>query len=225
MCNRYRVTEAEAALMQRYGAQPIYPPDETYPPPELFPKRTPPVIRVEGDARGLDLMSWGFPTMIKGATGIVREKPVTNVRNLTSPFWRSALKDPARRCLVPFTAFSEYGPGPTGAKPLYWFDVPSRPIASFAGIWRPLSDGKRAYAFLTCEPNSLVAPIHPKAMPVILHEEDEQRWLDGELGDLVAPFPSQLMKVERFDPKPKGTPKEEFTAGGDAMGGEPQPTA
>ena len=217
MCNRYRVTEAEAALMRRYGAEPIYPADETYPPPELFPKRMAPVIRVEGNARGLDLMSWGFPVQIKGASGKLMEKPVTNVRNLTSPFWRSALKDPARRCLVPFTAFSEYGPGPTGNKPLYWFDVPSRPIASFAGIWRPLADGGRAYAFLTTEPNSLVAPIHPKAMPVILHEEDEERWLAGELSDLVAPFPSQLMEVERFEPKPKGTPDEKFTAGGDAL--------
>lgn len=65
------------------------------------------------------------------------ERSVTNVRYLTSPFWRSALGDPERRCLVPFTGFSEHGPGPKGAKPLFWFDVPSRPIVSFAGIWRP----------------------------------------------------------------------------------------
>ena len=74
-------------------------------------------------------------------------------------------------------------------------DIPSRPIASFAGIWRPLADGGRAYAFLTCEPNSLVAPIHPKAMPVILDDEGEARWLAGELGDLAEPFPAQLMTV------------------------------
>jgi putative SOS response-associated peptidase YedK len=44
----------------------------------------------------------------------------------------------------------------------------------------------------------LVQPIHEKAMPVILHPEDYERWLDGEVGDarsLAAPFPSQLMKV------------------------------
>lgn len=96
--------------------------------------------------------------------------------------------------------------------------MPSRPIASFAGIWRPLADGKRAYAFLTTDPNSLVAPIHPKAMPVIFHEEDEERWFAGELGTLVAPFPSQLTKVQRIEPKPKGTPVEKFTTGGDAVG-------
>lgn len=35
-------------------------------------------------------------------------RPVTNVRNLTSPFWRSALTTPANRCLVPVTAFAEW---------------------------------------------------------------------------------------------------------------------
>jgi putative SOS response-associated peptidase YedK len=30
------------------------------------------------------------------------------------------------------------------------------------------------FAFLTCEPNGVVAPIHPKAMPVILTTEEER---------------------------------------------------
>jgi putative SOS response-associated peptidase YedK len=44
----------------------------------------------------------------------------------------------------------------------------------------------------------LVAPLHPKAMPVILQREDYDRWLDGEAADacsLAQPFPSQLMRV------------------------------
>ena len=32
---------------------------------------------------------------------------VTNVRNLASPFWRSMLVNPERRCLVPSSAFAE----------------------------------------------------------------------------------------------------------------------
>jgi putative SOS response-associated peptidase YedK len=57
---------------------------------------------------------------------------------------------------------------------------------------------RNCYAFLTCEPNPLVAPIHEKAMPVILHPEDYDRWLDGDVDEvcsLASPFPSQLMKV------------------------------
>jgi len=95
---------------------------------------------------------------------------------------------------VPATSFSDCGPGPKGKKPLFWFDVPSRPIFSFAGLWRPTEDGA-VFGFLTTDPNSVVAPIHPKAMPVILDDESEARWLAGGLDGLVEPFPSQLMTV------------------------------
>lgn len=153
----------------------------------------------------------GFPAQGAGkridkATGkpVMLDTKVTNVRNYTSPFWKSALANPERRCLVPFTSFSEYGPGPSGKRPLFWFDVPSRPIVSFAGVWRP-TDAGAVFAFLTTEPNPLVALIHPKAMPVLLDEEDEERWLSCPFEDAVAlakPFPSQLMSVQQaLDPR------------------------
>lgn len=203
MCNRYRMTAKQAELAERYGVSAPYLPDSTIPPPELFPKRAAWVVRphsIDG-GRSLDAMAWGFPRSMMGARGQPVETQVTNVRNLESPFWRTVLSQPLQRCLVPVTSFSEYGPGPKGARPLFWFDVPSRPIFSFAGIWREVK-GRRVFAFVTTEPNSLVAPIHPKAMPLILHEEDEERWLRGGALDLVAPFPSQLMTVAQ-DPDPK----------------------
>lgn len=67
--------------------------------------------------------------------------------------------------------------GEDGKLPLHWFDVPSRSVVSFAGVWRPTERGV-VFAFLTCEPNPLIAPIHPKAMPVLLAEEDEAKWLE-----------------------------------------------
>lgn len=54
------------------------------------------MVRKENGEKRLDVMQWGVP---------LNGKPVTNVRNLQSPFWRSMLKDPARRCLVPVTHF------------------------------------------------------------------------------------------------------------------------
>lgn len=205
MCNRYRMTAKQIELAQRYGIKPIYPDDETYPPPELFPKTMSFIVREEDGQRILDAMPWGVPTQVPGkridkTTGkpVMLSKDVTNVRNLTSPFWRSMLDKPEARCLVPVTTFSEYGQtrGADGKLPLHWFDVPSRPIFSFAGIWRPTQAGHR-FAFLTCEPNSIVEPIHPKAMPVILHDEDEQRWLAGAMAaELAQPYPAQLMTVE-----------------------------
>lgn len=206
MCNRYRMTEAQIALAARYGVEAPFPPDHTIPPPELFPDKPAFVVRQHDNRRMLDTMAWGFPHKIPGkridkATGkpILLNKSVTNVRNYTSPFWRSALMNPERRCLVPFTSFSEYGQtrGADGKLPLHWFSVPSRPIVSFAGVWRP-ADGGAVFAFLTTDPNPLVAPIHPKAMPVLLAEEDEERWLTAPFDQailLAAPYPSQLMAV------------------------------
>jgi putative SOS response-associated peptidase YedK len=140
-------------------------------------------------------MSWGFPPPPAGRA------PVTNVRNLASPFWRRTLSKPERRCLVPVTSFCEWE-GEKGSKVERWFSLPASPIFAFAGVWRPVPVGedrwRGAYAFLTCEPNPLVAPIHPKAMPVILHPEDYDRWLSDPYADacsLAQPFPSQLMAV------------------------------
>jgi putative SOS response-associated peptidase YedK len=190
MCNRYRMSEKDRALAEHFGV--VVPPDLSWPQPELFPKREGLVVRRdEGGELMLDRMVWGFPPPPRSRA------PVTNVRNLSSPFWRSALNRPDRRCLVPVTEFCEWE-GEAGAKRERWFSVHEAPIFAFAGIWRPLEDGRRAYAFLTCEPNPLVAPIHPKAMPVMLQPDDYERWLDGEVESacsLAQPFPSQLMRV------------------------------
>ncbi len=188
MCNRYRMSEKDRAIVAAFGV--VVPPDLSWPQPELFPKRSGLVVRKEEGRRVLDVMTWGFPPPVAARA------PVTNVRNLSSPFWRSALSRPDRRCLVPVTDFCEWS-GEKGSKREHWFSLPAANIFAFAGVWRPTDAGK-AYAFLTCEPNPLVEPIHAKAMPVILHPEDYERWLDGETSDacsLAAPFPSQLMAV------------------------------
>lgn len=190
MCNRYRMTAKQTEVARAFGIEPPYPEDVTIPPPELFPKRPAYVVRQEDGARRLDVMTWGFPPPAAGRA------PVTNVRNLASPFWRTALARPDRRCLVPVSKFCEWE-GEKGAKVARWFSVPSRPLFAFAGLWRPVEEGS-AFAFLTCEANALVGAVHPKAMPVILDEQDYAGWLDGSLDQvcrLASPFPSQLMAV------------------------------
>lgn len=207
MCNQYRMTAKEVDLAVTFGIRPTYGKDEEYPVGDIFPtgKKTPfygKVIVQDGEERKLERMEWGVPTQEPSACdhSVELTKYVTHVRNLNSSFWRSMWTTPARRCLVPVTAFSEYGlaPGEDGKKPLQWFDLPSRPVFAFAGIWRPTKCGN-AYGFLTTEPNAIVAPIYPKAMPVILHDDDYDRWLTApwdELKQLAAPYPSQLMRVE-----------------------------
>ena len=151
------------------------------------------VITETDGARALTTLRWGFPPPPAA------KRPVVNVRNLTSPFWRTALSKPERRCLVPATSFSEWSAArnAAGKATLHWFNLPSRPLFALAGIWRPVDDGG-AYAFLTCEPNSLVGAIHPKAMPVILAEDQFATWLNADfetICGLAQPFPSQLMPM------------------------------
>ncbi|MES2289264.1 MAG: SOS response-associated peptidase family protein [Pseudomonadota bacterium] len=200
MCNHYR-NDPEAMkhlpTWREYIAWDLpRRPDALEPKADVWPKYPAMIVRDEAGSRIADVMSWGVPTTIPGKRpGTSVQRRVTNVRNLASPFWRSMLARPMQRCLVPFSTFAE--PVIGGGRSEHWFSVPSEPVAAFAGIWRPSTEGD-VFAFLTCEPNPLVAPLHPKAMPVVLHPSDYDRWLDAEWDDacaLVTPFPSQLMAV------------------------------
>lgn len=204
MCNRYRVTAKQIEIAKRYGVplDRLMPEPVQLPPPELFPKKPSWVVRREGEVPVLDVMEWGVPFNVKNPkTGKVTQKPVTNVRNLSSGFWRNMLENPANRCLVPVTEFAE-PEGEVRSKVWRWFGLRSGSIFSFAGVWRPTEVG-HAFAFLTCgydgDPSThIVGAVHPKACPVILHREDEEHWLNGdveEICSLATAFPSQLMKV------------------------------
>lgn len=197
MCNLFRLRSTED-LSRLFDARPLELPFEAK--SDIYPKYEAVVVRKEGGERRLDCMAWGIIRTMPGKSGKPIKKAITNVRNLESPFWRSTLANPAQRCLVPFTSFAEPRPGKdpgTGRPANWWFTIEGEPCCAFAGIWRWNEDRAR-FAFLTCEPNPLVAPLHPKAMPVILQREDYNSWLDAEAADacaLAQPFPSQLMRV------------------------------
>ena len=192
MCNLYNIKATKAEYLAYFKATDDWRREtmKNY----VAPGKPGYVIREVEGHRALDVMAWGFPHM---------GKPVTNVRNYTSPFWRSALADPTRRCLIPVTEFQEWSAAPdplTGKKRPYWFNLPASPIFAFAGIWRPMDDGA-VYSFLTTgydgDPSThIVGTVHPKACPVILHPEDYNRWLHDPVEavlTLASPFPSQLM--------------------------------
>lgn len=196
MCNLYSMTASVDELRRLFGP---FAGDRTNIAPldEIYPGKPAPVLRRAGDGGlVLEIMHWGFPG--PQAAG---KRPVTNVRNLDSPFWRTALANPERRCVVPATRFCEWSAEPdpeTSRKRKHWFGLTEeeQPLFAFAGLWRPTTTGP-AMAFLTCEANAIVAAVHPKAMPVMLRPGDVGRWLDSERVDacsLAAPFDDKAMR-------------------------------
>lgn len=159
----------------------------------VAPGKPAPVI-VNGDKadsrRHLRPMFWGVPPPPRG------ENPATHVRNLDSPFWIGTLRHIELRCLIPATSFA-YWSGPAGAKRQHWFSCPAYPLFAIAGIIR-YADDLPHFAMLMTDPNPLIEPYHPGAMPLILHRDDQDRWLSAEwkaAQALVAPVPGHLMSV------------------------------
>ncbi len=115
----------------------------------------------------------------------------TNVRNTSSKHWRRWL-GVENRCVVPFNRFAEPDPASKvegGRTPNAWFArSPDEPLMFFAGLWVPqwrsvrkVKEGEITvdlFGFLTTDPNNVVKPIHWKAMPAILRNQDEvETWL------------------------------------------------
>jgi putative SOS response-associated peptidase YedK len=229
MCNLYNVTTNQAAIVAFTRAihdaagnlQPVM---------NVFAGGDAPIVRNASDGkRELVKISWGMPTPqnvlmegvkkkaaalekknqpvdFKQLLRMERDPGVTNIRNLSSKHWKQWL-DPQHRCVVPFTAFSEFNKAEGGD---IWFALAeTQPLACFAGIqvqqWtsvRKVKDGettKDAFGFLTTTANREVEAVHPKAMPVILRTSEEiDRWMTAPAEDvpmLQQPLPDGTLSI------------------------------
>ena len=160
------------------------PRDTQFDPVELRPKGRAYVIREEKGQRGVDVMEWD---VLGGGAAW----PMTNVRNLSLPQWRRLAEKPSNRCLIPLTEFCEWTPekhklgdGKPPLKGEMWFSVTDQPVFAVAGFWQHTKEGK-GFTMVTCDPNNLVAPIHPRAMITVLEPADHTLWLRGSYDDIV----------------------------------------
>src|SRR5688572_29121284 len=93
MCNLYRNDIRKAGREREYYGYEEF--SET--PLEIYPDMLAPVIGLRKDgSKGWTSMRWGFPPPEN-----LGKRPVTNIRNLNSSYWRGWL-EPRYRCLVPF---------------------------------------------------------------------------------------------------------------------------
>jgi putative SOS response-associated peptidase YedK len=126
--------------------------------------------------RSLDALQWGLiPHWAEDKRIAFRTINARRETLDTAPSFKKAFR--RRRCLIPADGFYEWG-----------------------GVERDPSTGEwlRTCTIITGDPNELVSQVHTR-MPVILPVEHHSVWLgeteDGDLRELLKPYPSEEMKM------------------------------
>jgi putative SOS response-associated peptidase YedK len=176
----------------------------------IAPTQDAPIVTAEGPGRARGLLArWDFvPFFHKGALE-AKKWSSFNAKVETaagSAAFRQAVAQ--RRCLVPNRGFFEWLREGKAKQPL-WFAPTQGEVQFFAGLWDRWSGLHKgqptaftSFAILTCEPNSVVAPVHDR-MPVLLLPEDRATWLFGapqEALQRAGSYPSQLLRATMIGP-------------------------
>ncbi|KVV16332.1 SOS response-associated peptidase [Flavobacterium sp. TAB 87] len=111
-----------------------------------------------------------------------------------------------QRCLIIANGFYEWqwldSKGKNKVK--YEIGIGHRDLFAFAGLyssWKDTNTGeiKKTYTMVTTEANPLMAEIHniKKRMPIILHPEDEKKWLElAPINQFALPYSVDLVATK-----------------------------
>ena len=219
MCGRYTQTKNGQAIAQAFNLKTAPDPQPRY---NIAPTQPVGAIaqptNTERDEREYRIFQWGLvpswskdpsigSRMINARAETAAEKP-----SFRAPFKR-------RRCLILADGFYEWqrsgnrsgnspgnSPGSSGGKQKqpFYIQLQDQDIFGFAGLWEHWEGSDGSYletcTILTTEPNEQMQAIHNR-MPVILHPDDYDLWLDPTLQEsrhlqhLLRPYESDAMQI------------------------------
>jgi putative SOS response-associated peptidase YedK len=176
LCNLYSLTKGQAAIRDlframhdRAGNLPLL--------PGIFPDQTAPIVRNDIDGeRELVMARWGYAgaAAIRARAG--DEHPQSRQPAL------AGMAGPAQPLSGAGDLVLRVRRHEAARTPIWFALDEDRPLFAFAGLWTawrgvrgpkgaPVGGEHQLFGFLTTEANATnatIAPIHPKAMPVIL---------------------------------------------------------
>jgi len=198
MCGRFTLCQSAETLAEIFQLDQVPVLEPQY---NIAPTTQVATVLVNQDRkRQLRLLHWGLiPAWAKDpkiGTKMINARAETVTEK---PAFRSAFKH--RRCLVLADGFYEWHLS-QGRKQPYHIRMRNEQPFGFAGLWEHWQgpDGNQidSCTLLTTDPSELVRPIHNR-MPLILHPQDYDLWLDPEahtlelLQPLFHPYPSEEM--------------------------------
>jgi putative SOS response-associated peptidase YedK len=200
MCGRFTQTQSAQAIANAFQLSALPLSEPRY---NIAPTQPIAIIRAtQAEPRKFDLVRWGLvpfwakdmsigARMINARAETVAEKPA----------FRAALR--YRRCLIPADGFYEWQKQDKHKQPFY-IRLTEHHLFAFAGLWESWqsSDGSEleTCTILTTSANTFMQRIHDR-MPVILHSQDHDQWLDpaqqtaAKLQPLLQSYPDDQMSA------------------------------
>ncbi|WP_232494347.1 SOS response-associated peptidase family protein [Novosphingobium kaempferiae] len=202
----YRLDAAAPAVARRFGAESG---NDPWDGGHVAPGQFAPVITAGREAiagprpeyrtpRRMIPRLWGVPP----PPSVHEQRGILSVRNLDSPFWIGNLRNSEFRCLIPATAFMEWGrPSPTdGKRRQCWFTCADQPVFAMAAVWK--DSEIPSFALIAVEANAALKAEGRETMPVILPPDPavQDTWLRGgwdRAKALVTPYSSSLLEMRQ----------------------------
>jgi putative SOS response-associated peptidase YedK len=201
MCGRYAFFSPAEAIKRVFALDEV---PELEPRYNIAPTQSVPTVRAgEEGARAFAMLHWGL--VPKWAKERAIGNRMINARSESvaeKPSFRDAFRK--RRCLVLADGWYEWQVTPDGKQPWFIRMKNARPLA-FAGLWerwKDPADGAllESCTIVTTDASESIKKIHER-MPVVLAEEDWDRWLDtafsetDKLSELLRPYEPKALEA------------------------------